>query len=206
MSADCQQLARLMLLYPLAYAVIWSLPTAIRIYQTISGSPAPWQLQTADKACVVVQGLVDAIIYGATESSLSSWRKLFFPRAFPTFPTVNGVAPTVAYGNSCGDGPRKWGFTHTGDKQLLSGPPTRDPTLATTESVNSLEISSTAGTAADSGGQIELETFKGTRPSMSIQKTVEIEVMSSTDWVRQHDPQRPPKLYFPGDRQTVSHD
>jgi hypothetical protein len=77
-----------MLLYPLAYAVVWSLPTGIRIYQAASGQPAPWQLQTVDKACIVLQGLVDAVIYGATESSLSSWRNLFFPGRFPT---VNGV-------------------------------------------------------------------------------------------------------------------
>ncbi|KAM7189724.1 hypothetical protein V8F33_009863 [Rhypophila sp. PSN 637] len=36
-----KRLARLMLLYPLAYAIVWSLPTCIRIYQTITGHPAP---------------------------------------------------------------------------------------------------------------------------------------------------------------------
>jgi len=69
-----------MLLYPIAYAVIWTLPTAIRIYQTVTGQPAPWQLQTVDKACVVLQGFVDAVIYGWTESSFASWRNLLFPR------------------------------------------------------------------------------------------------------------------------------
>lgn len=69
-----------MLLYPIAYAVIWTLPTAIRIYQTVTGQPAPWQLQTIDKACIVLQGFVDAVIYGWTESSFASWRNLLFPR------------------------------------------------------------------------------------------------------------------------------
>ncbi|KAK3305795.1 G protein-coupled glucose receptor regulating Gpa2-domain-containing protein [Chaetomium strumarium] len=96
-----KKLARLMLLYPLAYSVIWSLPTTIRIYQTITGEPAPWQIQTLDKACIVVQGFVDAVIYGATESSLSSWRNLFFPRKFPI---LNGNDGTVAPATTYGDG------------------------------------------------------------------------------------------------------
>ncbi|KAK0639571.1 hypothetical protein B0T16DRAFT_361173, partial [Cercophora newfieldiana] len=74
-----KRLARLMLLYPLAYAIVWSLPTGIRIYQTATGQPAPWQLATVDKACIVLQGFVDAVIYGATESSMASWRGLLFP-------------------------------------------------------------------------------------------------------------------------------
>lgn len=93
-----------MLLYPLAYAVIWSLPTAIRIYQTVRGQPAPWQVQTLDKTCVVLQGFVDAVIYGATERSLSSWRNLFFR---PKFPAINGTAvgPSTTYGDVSGRTP-----------------------------------------------------------------------------------------------------
>lgn len=79
-----------MLLYPLAYAVIWSLPTVIRIYQTTTSQPAPWQLQTVDKVCIVVQGLVDAIIYGATEQSLSSWRELLGAKKRPLSLVVSG--------------------------------------------------------------------------------------------------------------------
>ncbi|KAK3991257.1 hypothetical protein QBC44DRAFT_323920 [Cladorrhinum sp. PSN332] len=75
-----KKLARLMLLYPVAYAIIWTLPTCIRIYQTITGQSAPWQIQTIDKACIVLQGFIDAIIYGWTESSFASWRNLLFPR------------------------------------------------------------------------------------------------------------------------------
>ncbi|KAK4170520.1 hypothetical protein QBC43DRAFT_250142 [Cladorrhinum sp. PSN259] len=75
-----KKLARLMLLYPVAYAIIWTLPTSIRVYQTVTGHSAPWQLQTIDKACIVLQGFVDAVIYGWTESSFASWRNLLFPR------------------------------------------------------------------------------------------------------------------------------
>jgi hypothetical protein len=90
-----------MLLYPLAYAVIWSLPTGIRIYQSASGQPAPWQIQTVDKACIVLQGLVDAVIYGATESSLASWRNLLFPCRFPP---VTGTPPAFGYSDLSGRG------------------------------------------------------------------------------------------------------
>ncbi|AEO68012.1 uncharacterized protein THITE_2051273 [Thermothielavioides terrestris NRRL 8126] len=98
-----KKLARLMLLYPLAYAVVWTLPTTIRIYQTISGEPAPWQVQTLDKACIVVQGCVDAVIYGATESSLSSWRNLLFPRKFPAVAVDGTPAPASARPATYGD-------------------------------------------------------------------------------------------------------
>jgi hypothetical protein len=73
----------MMLIYPIAYAIVWTLPTSIRIYQTVSDHRAPWQLQTVDKACIVLQGFVDAVIYGVNETSLSSWRQLLFPEAFP---------------------------------------------------------------------------------------------------------------------------
>ncbi|KAF5697523.1 G coupled receptor 1 [Fusarium mundagurra] len=74
-----QRIARLMIMYPVVYMLVWTLPTAIRIYQTIKHTPAPFALQTIDKACIVSQGFVDAIIYGVNESSLSRWRELIFP-------------------------------------------------------------------------------------------------------------------------------
>ena len=43
------QLARLMLMYPIAYMLIWALPTSVRIYQVATGRPAPFALQTVDK-------------------------------------------------------------------------------------------------------------------------------------------------------------
>ncbi|KXH36305.1 hypothetical protein CSAL01_02675 [Colletotrichum salicis] len=67
-----KRIARLLLLYPLAYAVIWSLPTAIRIYQATTNKSAPFALQNIDQACIVVQGLVDAVIYGMNETSVAS--------------------------------------------------------------------------------------------------------------------------------------
>lgn len=92
-----------MLLYPLAYAVIWSLPTAIRIYQATQGTSAPFALQTIDKASIVIQGFVDAVIYGANETSLSSWRARLSRATYPlaegwssreTFPPVSDTDRT----------------------------------------------------------------------------------------------------------------
>ncbi|CAM1511853.1 Fc.00g093660.m01.CDS01 [Cosmosporella sp. VM-42] len=88
-----KMVARLMLMYPVAYMLIWTLPTAVRIYQTTQGSPAPFALQTVDKSCIVLQGLIDAIIYGVNEPSLSSWRNLLFPDAFPNIDGVNAPRP-----------------------------------------------------------------------------------------------------------------
>ena len=53
-----------MMLYPLVYMLIWALPTSIRIYQAVTGKPAGFSVATADKACIVIQGLMDAIVYG----------------------------------------------------------------------------------------------------------------------------------------------
>jgi hypothetical protein len=93
------QIARLMLMYPVVYMIVWTLPTAIRIYQTITHTPSPFALQTLDKvsriqtasslqilmprfqACIVSQGVVDAVIYGINEVSLSQWRELIFSRS-----------------------------------------------------------------------------------------------------------------------------
>ncbi|KAH7169694.1 G protein-coupled glucose receptor regulating Gpa2-domain-containing protein [Fusarium flagelliforme] len=74
-----QRIARLMLMYPVVYLLLWTLPTAIRIYQTVKLAPSPFALQTADKACIVSQGIVDAVIYGINEASLSRWCELIFP-------------------------------------------------------------------------------------------------------------------------------
>ncbi|EEU35776.1 uncharacterized protein NECHADRAFT_44345 [Fusarium vanettenii 77-13-4] len=79
-STKMKNLARRMLLYPLAYMLIWSLPTAIRIYQATRGVRAPFPLQTVDKSCIVLQGFIDAVIYGINESSLAHWRNLLFPK------------------------------------------------------------------------------------------------------------------------------
>ncbi|KEZ41754.1 hypothetical protein SAPIO_CDS6729 [Scedosporium apiospermum] len=86
-----KMLARLMLMYPIVYMLIWILPTAVRIYQSSKGVPAPFALQTVDKACIVLQGFVDAIVYGVNESSLSNWRNLLFPRPFPV---TDGISLT----------------------------------------------------------------------------------------------------------------
>ncbi|KAF3171765.1 hypothetical protein TWF788_009669 [Orbilia oligospora] len=57
-------IAKKMMVYPVAYAIIWACPTAIRIYQGTTGSRAPLWITIVDKSCIVIQGLVDAVVYG----------------------------------------------------------------------------------------------------------------------------------------------
>ncbi|KAM7214705.1 hypothetical protein V8F06_009870 [Rhypophila decipiens] len=154
-----KRLARLMLLYPLAYAMVWFLPTCIRIYQTITGHPAPWQLQTIDKACIVLQGFVDAIIYGATESSLSNWRTLFFPRKFPP-PSQLVTRNDSLRGSSEADLTQRAGSSCSG--------------LSTLELTGEMELCDINGTTVAGRGV----------PSMGITKTVDIQVVSSSGAAR----------------------
>ena len=44
-----KKLARQMMYYPLVYMLIWTIPTAIRIYQSVTGTPAPFGIATVDK-------------------------------------------------------------------------------------------------------------------------------------------------------------
>ncbi|KAF2671489.1 hypothetical protein BT63DRAFT_218957 [Microthyrium microscopicum] len=74
MPPTLKKIAYQMMTYPLIYMLIWSIPTAIRIYQSTTGKPAPTALATVDKGCIVVQGLCDALIYGYNECSMSAWR------------------------------------------------------------------------------------------------------------------------------------
>lgn len=67
-----------MLAYPLVYMLIWVVPTTIRIYQVTTGKPAPFAVATVDKACIVIHGFADAVIYGFNEASLSAWKGLLF--------------------------------------------------------------------------------------------------------------------------------
>jgi hypothetical protein len=78
-----KKLARQMMMYPLVYMLIWTIPTTIRIYQSVTGKPAPFGIATVDKACIVIQGFADAIIYGVNESSLGVWREKFSRRPVP---------------------------------------------------------------------------------------------------------------------------
>jgi hypothetical protein len=188
-SRKIRRLARLMLLYPLAYAVIWTLPTSIRIYQTVTSRSAPWQLQTVDKACIVIQGFVDAVIYGVNESSLSSWRNVLFPRQFPT---VEGMTPAGG-----GGGPdatddksaRGWPNGGTNGASLTSsGARDRtsrgmggdsDPALTGADSLDSLEIGYGSPTGCGYGDKVELGELKRHGASMGIRKMVDFDMPTS---------------------------
>ncbi|TQN72239.1 G-protein coupled receptor 1 [Colletotrichum shisoi] len=120
-------LARLMLLYPLAYAIIWSLPTAIRIYQATENKPAAFALQTIDKASIVIQGLVDAVIYGVNETTLTSWRARFSRQGYPVTHAMNTRGGTVLAADAVRE--REWSF-----RQRVRGSP--DDTTAARSTVS----------------------------------------------------------------------
>ncbi|KAF3919299.1 hypothetical protein ABW21_db0200708 [Orbilia brochopaga] len=73
-ATQLKKIAKKMMVYPLAYAIIWACPTAIRIYQGATGSRAPLWITIVDKSCIVIQGLVDALVYGLNERAWQGWR------------------------------------------------------------------------------------------------------------------------------------
>ena len=79
-----------MMLYPTVYAIVWVIPTVVRIYQGTTGMPAPLALDILEKVigmryagaplmelqvCIMSQGLVDALIYGECNGD-SHWSLL----------------------------------------------------------------------------------------------------------------------------------
>lgn len=48
-SPTLKSLAKQMMYYPLAYMLIWTIPTSVRIYQSVKGVPAPFGIATVDK-------------------------------------------------------------------------------------------------------------------------------------------------------------
>ncbi|KAE9381377.1 hypothetical protein N431DRAFT_539044 [Stipitochalara longipes BDJ] len=69
-----QRISYQMMTYPLVYMFIWTIPTAIRIYQVTKGKSAPFGIGTVDKSCIVIQGFADALVYGFNESTWKLWR------------------------------------------------------------------------------------------------------------------------------------
>lgn len=66
-----------MMLYPLVYMLIWTIPTVVRIYQAVTGKAAPFGIATVDKSCIVIQGFADALVYGFNESTWRTWKTRF---------------------------------------------------------------------------------------------------------------------------------
>ncbi|KAM7182872.1 hypothetical protein V8F33_013964, partial [Rhypophila sp. PSN 637] len=221
-----RELARLILLYPLAYAIVWSLPICIRIYQTITGHPAPWQLQTIDEAY--------AIIYGAIESSLSNWRSLFFLRKFLPPSMIMGVGDTGT--STAGTGKRaskRWTRSsmtappRSGDQQLVTTP--NDSLRGSSEVDLTQRMGSSCSGASTLGNDthktdvgcssgltegIELGAIESTKAarsgetSMGIRKTVDIQVVSSSIAGARVDQAngtravvKPLRAYFPENRE-----
>lgn len=48
-----KKMAYQMMSYPLAYMLIWTIPTSIRIYQSVTGKAAPFGIATVDKVGIV---------------------------------------------------------------------------------------------------------------------------------------------------------
>ncbi|KAK4449040.1 hypothetical protein QBC34DRAFT_299670 [Podospora aff. communis PSN243] len=181
-----KQLARLMLLYPLAYAIIWSLPTGIRIYHTVSSQPAPWQVATIDKACIVLQGFVDAVIYGATEGSMANWRRLFLGGQTKRLSRVAFGSSGYATGGSV----TKRRCTEDGKHGSQSA------------SVDSLGLDDLGSRLQPSSiDVIELESIERDEQGagLRIRKTVEIEVVTSLGRQTRLGLQRPDRTYFPAE-------
>ncbi|KAL0634756.1 hypothetical protein Q9L58_006273 [Maublancomyces gigas] len=74
-----------MMQYPLAYMFIWIIPTSIRIYHATGGGQAPLYLNILDKGCIVIQGFIDAMVYGFNERAWNGWKDFLFgdTRRFP---------------------------------------------------------------------------------------------------------------------------
>lgn len=62
-----------MLIYPLIYILIWILPTVVRIYQLSTGKAVRFEIGLLDKSCIVVQGFVNAVVYGWSERMGLAW-------------------------------------------------------------------------------------------------------------------------------------
>jgi hypothetical protein len=48
-----KKMAYKMMLYPLVYMLIWTIPTTIRIYQSVTGKSAPFGIATVDKVRIL---------------------------------------------------------------------------------------------------------------------------------------------------------
>jgi hypothetical protein len=83
-----KQISYQMMTYPLVYMLIWTIPTVIRIYQATTGNAAPFGIGTVDKACIVIQGFADALVYGLNERTWAVWRDFILHRD-PKTPSHN---------------------------------------------------------------------------------------------------------------------
>ncbi|KAJ0422214.1 G protein-coupled glucose receptor regulating Gpa2-domain-containing protein [Aspergillus carlsbadensis] len=72
-AAPLKNISRRMMIYPTVYALIWVIPTAVRIYHGTTGRQAPVALSIIDNSCIISHGLADAIIYGANERVRNGW-------------------------------------------------------------------------------------------------------------------------------------
>ncbi|KAL2815862.1 G protein-coupled glucose receptor regulating Gpa2-domain-containing protein [Aspergillus cavernicola] len=72
-SSPLKNISRRMMIYPTVYALIWVVPTAVRIYHGATGRHVPLALRIVDNSCIISHGLADAIIYGFNERVRNGW-------------------------------------------------------------------------------------------------------------------------------------
>ncbi|KAH8704769.1 hypothetical protein BGW36DRAFT_421363 [Talaromyces proteolyticus] len=77
-SSKLKKVSIRMMMYPIVYMLIWTIPTAIRIYQGTTGKSTSLAVNCIDKSCIAIQGVADAIIYGLNERTWNEWRKHIF--------------------------------------------------------------------------------------------------------------------------------
>ncbi|KAL3476737.1 G protein-coupled glucose receptor regulating Gpa2-domain-containing protein [Aspergillus californicus] len=72
-ASPLKNISQRMMIYPAVYALIWAVPTAVRIYHEATGRQAPLALSIVDNSCIISHGIADAIIYGSNERVRNGW-------------------------------------------------------------------------------------------------------------------------------------
>lgn len=75
-STVLKKMAYQMMMYPLVYMLIWTCPTAIRIYQSVTGRPAPFWIATVDKVDSVSPSLTLVLRLLKTPTGLYSHSRI----------------------------------------------------------------------------------------------------------------------------------
>lgn len=80
------QISYQMMTYPLVYLLIWAIPTSIRIYQAVTGNPAPFGIATVDKvrtSMLLFMKTLSLHIVFSSQSDLSPNRALIGMHCHP---------------------------------------------------------------------------------------------------------------------------
>ena len=135
---------------------------------------------TASQACIVIQGLVDAIIYGINESSLSSWRNLIFPESYPTITALSSSPTAMLDTNTKKKIPSyvpRTRLSDMDDDSTSSFNVTMSPAAGRHDDSPTRGEATSSGWNSDSKEDVEMNTLNSKRNSVpGIRKTVEVNV------------------------------